>query len=365
MSTLSNNINNDGSINDTSNGVLLSKSSNFNDSRADSPLTSDAMTANRPTGASAVSWGAVLAGTVAAAATLLLLAILGVGLGMSSASVFTGQGLDAETIGITGIIWLVLIQIVAYAIGGYLAARLRTKTISIHTNEVHFRDTAHGFLTWALSTLLCITLLASAIGSIVGGAARMGGSVISGAATAGMMGAAGAVDVNAIGDEIKDMTSGANPMKYMMSSLFRKDFAKESTATESTATATSTEIDTSATTRNNNTRQTGAMDETAEVASIFMNNMNSNALPADDAKYLAQLVVEQTGINQAQAEARVNSTFSQLQTKKTQAIATAKETAETARKTGAYSAISFFGFLLIGLISACIAANVGGKARDL
>ena len=96
-----------------------------------------------------------------------------------------------------------------------------------------------------------------------------------------------------------------------------------------------------------------------------MNNMNSTALPASDVKYLAQMVSEQTGLSPAQAEERVNSTFTQLQQKKTSAIATAKETAEKARKTGAYTALSFFAFLLIGAFSASLAATIGGRARDI
>lgn len=360
MNGIGNSTSNETYANSNDEGVLLRPpaNSNFNDNRNISD--------NRTLSASVVSlgevsWGAVLAGTLAAAATLMLLAILGIGLGMSSSSVFNGQGLDATTIGITSIIWLVIIQIIAYSTGGYLAGRLRTKSVSVHTNEVNFRDTAHGFLTWALSSLLCATLLASAIGSIVGGAAKMGGTIMTsaamtGAATAGMAGAASAVDMDDIGNEIKSMTSTANPMKYLIGTLFRKDTATDASASTDSA---------SSNTRNLNTRQTGPMDETAEVASIFMNNMNASALPAEDAKYLAQLVVEQTGLNQAQAEARVNSTFTQLQQKKTQAIATAKDTAEKARKTAAYSALSFFGFLLIGAISACLAATMGGKKRDI
>lgn len=200
-------------------------------------------------------------------------------------------------------------------------------------------------------------LLASAIGSIVGGAAKMSGSVIGGAATASMVGAASAVDMDEIGDEIKSMTSGSNPMKYLIGSLFRKDSPTNS--------SNSDETNNSSNARNTNIRQTGTIDETAEDASIFMNNMNATALPASDVQNLAKLVSEQTGLNQVQAEDRVNSTFTQLQQKKTAAIATAKDATEKARKTGAYTALSFFVFLLIGAISACLAATMGGKTRDI
>jgi hypothetical protein len=44
------------------------------------------------------------------------------------------------------------------AFGGYLAGRLRAKWIGPRTDEVLFRDTAHGLLAWALATLLVAAL---------------------------------------------------------------------------------------------------------------------------------------------------------------------------------------------------------------
>src|SRR4051795_410864 len=44
-----------------------------------------------------------------------------------------------------------------HAMGGYLAARLRTRWIGVNTNEVFFRDTAHGLITWASATVLSAT----------------------------------------------------------------------------------------------------------------------------------------------------------------------------------------------------------------
>ena len=63
---------------------------------------------------------------------------------------------------------LTFTQLAASGMGGYLAGRLRTKWAGIHTDEVYFRDTAHGFLAWAVATLLTATLLTSAVGSILG-----------------------------------------------------------------------------------------------------------------------------------------------------------------------------------------------------
>src|SRR5450756_2340902 len=100
--------------------------------------------------ASAVSWGAIMAGAAAAAALSLILLILGIGLGLSSASPWAHQGVSATTFGVSTILWVTLTQLVASGMGGYLAGRLRTKWVEVHTDEVYFRDTAHGFLALSL-----------------------------------------------------------------------------------------------------------------------------------------------------------------------------------------------------------------------
>src|ERR1700682_5580479 len=121
---------------------------------------------------SGMSWPAVIAGAFVAAALSLILLALGTGLGLSSVSPWSNVGASASTINRAAILWLIIIQIIASAMGGYLAGRLRTKWATIHTDEVYFRDTAHGFLVWAVSLIITASLLASAATSMVSSAAR-------------------------------------------------------------------------------------------------------------------------------------------------------------------------------------------------
>lgn len=100
-----------------------------------------------------------------------------------------------------------------------LAGRLRTKWAGVHTDEVYFRDTAHGFLAWSVATLLTAALLSSVVGSIVGAGAQAGATVASGAATAAGMAGAGAGA--AASQSAQD--GGASPMNYFIDSLFRRD----------------------------------------------------------------------------------------------------------------------------------------------
>src|SRR4051812_15647905 len=131
----------------------------------------------------AVSWGAVIAGAVGAAALSLVLFLLGTGLGFAVASPWAGEGITGTTAGVSAIVWVTVVQLAASVLGGYLAGRLRTRWVTVHTDEVFFRDTAHGFLAWAVATLLMATLLSSAIGTAVSGGLKAGGEAVKSVAT--------------------------------------------------------------------------------------------------------------------------------------------------------------------------------------
>ena len=277
-----------------------------------------------PAHASAASWGAILAGAAAAAALSLILLILGVGLGLSSVSPWAQHGASAATFGVSTILWVTLTQLVASAMGGYLAGRLRTKWVGAQLDEVYFRDTAHGFLAWAIATLATAALLTSVIGSIVGGGIQAGATV------------AGGVASSAAGAKLAQPDSEAGPLGYYVESLFRKDMA--------TAAAPAAPL--------------------SEVARIFMNTAGTGALPAEDIRYVGQLVAQRTGLSQQEAEKRVTETYARVRTKLTDAELAAKEAADKARKASAYAALWLFVSLLIGAFVASLAATFGGRQRD-
>ena len=131
--------------------------------------------------ASGVSWPAVIGGAFVTAALSLILLALGTGLGLASVSPWANVGASAATVSVAAIIWLIAMQIISAAMGGYLAGRLRTKWASIHTDEVYFRDTAHGFLSWAVAFVVTAAFLTTAATFMVGAAAS---GAASGAAAA-------------------------------------------------------------------------------------------------------------------------------------------------------------------------------------
>lgn len=115
---------------------------------------------------SAVSLSAIFAGTVAALALTLTLVIIGSAFGLGSVSPWPGVGARPTTFTIGAGIWLVVTQWLSSAVGGYFAGRLRTRWHGLHTDEVFFRDTAHGFLTWALATVV-VAIVAVGASSLV------------------------------------------------------------------------------------------------------------------------------------------------------------------------------------------------------
>lgn len=116
---------------------------------------------------SGISWAAVIGGAFVSAALWLTLTILGVGLGLSAVSPWVGAGARSETIRTSTIIWLIVTQIIASGLGGYLAGRLRLRWQSVPADEVYFRDTAHGLLMWAVGVVIAAAFLSSAFSLIL------------------------------------------------------------------------------------------------------------------------------------------------------------------------------------------------------
>ncbi|EOZ6580803.1 hypothetical protein KC248_10450 [Klebsiella michiganensis] len=297
--------------------------------------------------ASAVSWGAIFAGAAAAASLALMLLMLGAGLGLTSISPWENQGLAAGTVGIAAIAWLTFTQIVASGMGGYLAGRLRTKWVDTHTNEIYFRDTAHGFLTWAVALLVSAVLLTTTISSLIGGSAKIVGSVAGGAT---------ATAVNNAGEGSSMLSKSS--MEYFTRSLFRASGstpAGNSNASGNDAMAMNQPVPPKA----------ESPAQLAEVTGIFANSIYSGALPQDDLTYVAQLVSQNTGISQQEAEQRVQAVYDKAQANLKEAKDKAQQAADAVRKTTSYVTLWSFISLLIGAFVASLCATYGGRQRDL
>src|ERR1051326_4828807 len=132
-----------------------------------------------------ISWGAIAAGAVVACALTLVLLAFGVGLGLSVVSPWGGQGVSATTFKIGTGLYLIVIAMLSSSIGGYIAGRLRARWIGVHSDEVYFRDTAHGFVAWAFASVIGAVLLATPASSLVGGGVSALGQGASAASRSG------------------------------------------------------------------------------------------------------------------------------------------------------------------------------------
>jgi hypothetical protein len=105
---------------------------------------------------------------------------------------------------------------------------------------------------------------------------------------------------------------------------------------------------------------------TDEVLRIFLNSLASgDRLSANDSRYVGQLVARRTGLSQEVAQARVDTTYSQLQQKLNDLKAAAKDAADKARKAAVYASLWLFVSLLMGAFSGSLMATFGGRQRDL
>ena len=263
---------------------------------------------------STVSWGAVIAGGMAAAALSLFLLALGVGLGLSSISPWSDQGVSATTFKVGTGIYIVCVAMLSSAVGGYLAGRLRATWAGVHNDEIYFRDTAHGLLAWAFATILGATALAAATTHIVAGAAA---GLAPAAATAA--------------------TSQGQPTDIYVDTLLRTEPRPAGADAQAS-----------------NQSGAGAADPRAEVGRLIapVLRKGGEVSPADRT-YLAKVVAARTGLSQPEAEKRVNDVIVQ-----------AKQAADDARKSMAKLMLWLAASMLAGAVASILGATEGGVLRD-
>lgn len=293
----------------------------------------------------AVSWAAILAGAAAAAALSLVLVILGLGLGLSAVSPWAFEGVDADTFGWSTIAWICITSILAAGMGGYLAGRLRTRWTGVHADETYFRDTAHGFLAWAVATLLTAAVLTTAIGGILGTGAKAG--------------AGGGLAAVAAGGAAADGEAADEALDYHVDQLLRRAPGQpqfpQTRAPDADGQAQAPRFAPLL-----SERDTDASAFRDEVRRVFIAGLRDDGLDDEDARYLAERLAVVVGIDAQQAQARVDQTWQRLES----AHESALEAVDEARKATAYAALWLFISLLMGAFVASLMATFGGRQRD-
>jgi hypothetical protein len=198
-----------------------------------------------------VSWSAIVAGALAAAAVAFVLHSFAAGIGAAvSSTAPTWRDASFALVALSGL-YLVLVALVSYGFGGYVAGRMRNRLSGRTPEENEFRDGVHGAAMWALATLLTALLL-------FGGAQSLTRLAAPSTGTAG------------------PSTSGENIIAFDIDRLFRgvrPDVNMESTR--------------------------------AEASRILLSASSHSGMNTEDRAYLVRLVTERTGLGQPEAERRV------------------------------------------------------------
>jgi hypothetical protein len=212
--------------------------------------------------------------------------------------------------------------VMSAAVGGYLAARLRSKWVGAHAHEVFFRDTAHGFIAWAFATLLSASALSSVTAYLANGTA------------AGVAGTASST------------TRSVNPAEIYVDKLFRPAPAAQPASASSSPPAAGNNLATPSGTNPTQSR--------AEVLRLWSASFQDNQdLSTTDKTYVAQVVATRTGMSRADAEKRVNDVITE-----------AKTAADDTRRGAAKLSFWLTAAMLFGAFAASLAAVEGGSLRD-
>jgi hypothetical protein len=247
-----------------------------------------------------ISWGAVIAGAIAASALTFVLITFGAAIGLAIASPSATWRDTSVALALLSGLWLLLTAIASFALGGYLAGRLRATGEPTTADEVELRDGLHGLLVWGLAILI-------------------------GAALA--LGLARTAAAPATGNVLAPTASTAEPLlAFELDRLFRAD-RRPGEAVEP--------------------------DVRAQAARIITTSLGHADMAAEDRAYLVRLVMARTGLAQPDAERRV-----------TEVIAQARRAIRRARANAVILAFMAAASLLAGAAVAWFAAGFGGRHRD-
>lgn len=290
------------------------------------PLEADFSATNRsavavpeggPTLPSRISWGAVLAGGVIAAAIAATLNIVGVAIGATTVDTVGRATPNATSLGVGAVLWMVIANTLALGVGGYTAARL--------SGSADGMDGAlHGLAVWAIAFLVSATLLgnlvagglstaASTVSSVAGSAASGVGSAVSAVA--------GQVSPEAMLQRAQDMLRGTGGDPAAMT-----------------------------------TEQRGA-----EIASLLGRRVAGTSFGAEEQARLSALVGAEYGIPADEAAVRVRRVEEQAQRMATEAAQRAREAADATARATSIGAFGAFAALLLGAIAAVMGARRGTR----
>lgn len=154
---------------------------------------------------SQIRWSAIIAGITVGIGTNILLALLGVAIGLTAIDPQSSEPVGSIPIG-TGI-WSGISMLISAFVGGYVAARM--------SGLCRIGDgLLHGFVSWGSTTVLFAFLTTTAVGSLLGGAFNVIGKSLQGAGQIAATATQNSDTANAgagggITDQLRSMITGS------------------------------------------------------------------------------------------------------------------------------------------------------------
>ena len=261
-------------------------------------------------------WAAIIAGAMIAGAISFIMGAFGSAIGLSMTSPYGGASLIVHLIALT--LWVLWITVSSFAVGGYVTGRLRRRAGDVSQEEVEVRDGVHGLVLWAAA----IVVFALIAGFSIFQVAKTG---ISAAASEGAR------------SETSTLAPAVTPVEERGDFLLRGDGDVNARGVTMPAEY-----------------------PRAIVKRIVERGLATGEISGEDRAYLVNVLASRSGLAPQEAERRVDLSAERLREDQ----AKAKETAETARKTGILLAFLSAATMLIGAVAAWYGATLGGRHRD-
>lgn len=312
-------------------------------------------TSRKPLVFDRVSWGAIIAGTVTALVIIVLLNLLGTAIGLATIEP-TEEKNPLAGLGTGAAIWWVISNLIALFAGGWVAGRL--SGVSDRSEGL-----IHGFLTWALYTVVSIVLISSAVGSVINSAGSIVNSTLS---TVGQ-------GVGQLAPEVAQaIDKQINTEDITLDNIKSEVYALLEDTDKAALDPDRLENDVRAVRRSaQRNAEDAAMQPgrvNTEVEQIFNRTKNrfGDAAESFDKEALANILAERTDMSKSEAMATVENWENQFQEVRAEAAAyvdrvkqNAAEISDKATDATATAAIIAFFALLAGAIAASMGGEVG------
>jgi hypothetical protein len=174
-----------------------------------------------------IDWASVFGGAVVATAVAGLFAAFGAGIGLSTISAEPGEG-SVRLSAILTAIWMAVTLVASYAVGGYIAGRMRRRVDTATPEEVTVRDGINGLVVWGLAMIAGAMLVANVVSSTVSAAGQAAGTMTEAAASAVGGAAEGAIGAAA---EMLPQQATDDPAAFFGDTLLRPASADATNST--------------------------------------------------------------------------------------------------------------------------------------